>query len=126
MKGVRCSWVDMQKIRQALSGKKRGDQAALEHMRCVDQSTVSTWKAICDAMEAIDGKHSISNVSHCQPSHVAEIARAYRRKQKDLKDEAVKEEREFVWNYAQSEQKCKKITQAPYCGTRWPPPSPWK
>jgi hypothetical protein len=73
------SWVDLQKIRQALSGKKRGDQAAPEHMRCVDQSTVSTWRATLDVMEAIDGKCEISHLSSFWPSHATEIARAYRR-----------------------------------------------
>lgn len=29
MKSVRCSWIDMQKVRASLSGGNRGDQAAL-------------------------------------------------------------------------------------------------
>jgi hypothetical protein len=95
MKGVHCSWVDMLKIRDALSAGNRGDQAALEHMRCVDQTTVSDWKAICDVLTAIDGKHGISHVSSFQPSHAKEIARAFRKREKDparwtpeMKDEA--------------------------------------
>jgi hypothetical protein len=68
----------MAKIRQALSGGKRGDQARLGHMRCVNVRTASTWKAIADVLEVADGIVSISRVEHFQPSHAAEIARAYR------------------------------------------------
>jgi hypothetical protein len=71
----------VQKIRQALSGKKRGDQAALEHMRCVEKSTVSRWKKICDALDEIDGEVEISQLSHCQPAHLEEIARRCQRKE---------------------------------------------
>src|SRR5579871_758488 len=79
MKGVRCSWVDMQKIREALAAGKRGDQARLEMMRCVDQTTVSTWKAACEVLDAIEGKHDICHVSHFQPSHARILARAIRK-----------------------------------------------
>lgn len=80
MKGVHCSWVDMHKIRQALAAGERGDQARLEHMRCVEAATVSRWKAACEGMDAIEGKVEISQLSNTQPSHVEEIARAARRK----------------------------------------------
>lgn len=78
MKGVRCSWVDMQKIREALASGERGDQARLERMRCVDHSTVSTWKAACEVLDALDGKCELANVSTFQPTHAVEIARAFR------------------------------------------------
>jgi N6-adenosine-specific RNA methylase IME4 len=83
MKGVRCSWVDMLKIRDALSAGNRGDQAALERMRCVDQTTVSTWRAACDVLNAIEGKHELTHVSTFQPTHAVEIARALRKREKD-------------------------------------------
>lgn len=92
MKGVKCSWVDMQKIRQALASGERGDQARLEKMRCVDQTTISTWKAACEVLEAIEGKHEISHVSSFQPSHATAIAQAMRRQGKDLSDDSVKDE----------------------------------
>jgi N6-adenosine-specific RNA methylase IME4 len=79
MKGVHCSWVDMQKIRQALANGEHGDQARLEHMRCVDHSTVSAWKAVCDLLDAVDDKRLISNLSTFQPSHAYELARVLRR-----------------------------------------------
>lgn len=79
MKPVRCSWVDMQKVRASLSGGKRGDQKALQQLRCISQPTVSAWKAACEVMEAIEGKHSISDVSVFQPSHAICLARAFRK-----------------------------------------------
>jgi hypothetical protein len=79
MKGVRCSWADLQKIRQALSNGRRGDQKRLELMRCVDKSTVATWRAAIAVLDAIDGKVEIPQLSHFQPSHAVEIARAFRR-----------------------------------------------
>lgn len=79
MKGVRCSWVDMQKIREALAAGERGDQSRLEHMRCVDKSTVSDWRAACDLLDALEGKVGISQLSSFQPSHAREITRSLRR-----------------------------------------------
>jgi N6-adenosine-specific RNA methylase IME4 len=94
MKGVKCSWVDMKAIRQALAAGERGDQKRLERMRCVHQSTISAWKAVCDLLEAIDGKHGISHVSTFQPSHALEITRAFRRRhgKADKWDESTKDE----------------------------------
>jgi hypothetical protein len=79
MKGVRCSWVDMQKIREALAAGERGDQTRLERMRCVKHSTVSEWKAACSLMDAVEGKCRISDISSFQPSHAAAIVRAFRK-----------------------------------------------
>jgi N6-adenosine-specific RNA methylase IME4 len=79
MKGVRCSWADMQKIRLALSNRRRGDQKRLQLMRCVDKSTVATWRAAIAVLDATDGKVEISQLSHFQPSHAVAIARAFRR-----------------------------------------------
>jgi hypothetical protein len=87
MKGVRCSWADMQKIRQALSNGRRGDQKRLELMRCVDKSTVATWRASSDVLDATDGKVEISQLSHFQPSHAVEIARAFRRNGKQWSED---------------------------------------
>lgn len=92
MKGVRCSWVDMQAIRQALANGERGDQARLEHMRCVDHSTIATWKAACDVMEAIEGKCDLSHISSFQPTHAREIARAFRKTHGKEWTEEVKEQ----------------------------------
>jgi N6-adenosine-specific RNA methylase IME4 len=83
MKGVHCSWVDMLQIRQALVAGERGTQSQLEHMRCVDQTTVSTWKAVCDLLGAVEGKHDLSHVSHFQPTHAREIARAFRKRERN-------------------------------------------
>src|SRR5262249_13070462 len=82
MKGVHCSWVDMSAIRLCLSAKKRGDQRALTRLRCVDKATVSSWRAVYDVLDAIEGKVEISQLSHIQPSHALELARHYRRKEK--------------------------------------------
>lgn len=79
MKPVRCSWVDMQKVRASLSNGKRGDQKALEQMRCVDHSTISRWKAACDVLGAVDGKCAISHISTFQPSHAQSLAREFRK-----------------------------------------------
>ena len=68
MKPVRCSWVDMQKVRASLSGGKRGDQKRLEETRCVDKATVSKWKAATDLMGVMDGKVAISQLSSFQPT----------------------------------------------------------
>jgi hypothetical protein len=83
MKGVRCSWVDMEKIRQALSCVQRGDQAQLGRLRCVQDSTVSQWRAVCGLLDALEGKVQISELCHFQPSHATEIARAFRKVEKD-------------------------------------------
>lgn len=80
MKPVRCSWVDMQKVRASLSGGKRGDQKALEQMRCVDKTTVSTWKATGDVMDVMGEKVEISQLSTFQPSHALCLARAFRKR----------------------------------------------
>jgi N6-adenosine-specific RNA methylase IME4 len=48
-------------------------------MRCVDQTTVSAWKAACEVVGAIEGKYDLSHVSTFQPTHAREIARAFRR-----------------------------------------------
>lgn len=79
MKGVRCSWVDMQKIRHALANGERGDQSRLEQMRCVGQSTVSDWQAVCDLLNFLGDENRLSDVSVFQPTHAREIARAIRR-----------------------------------------------
>src|SRR5690348_93995 len=84
MKPVRCSWVDMQKVRASLSGGKRGDQKSLEKTRCVDQSTISTWKSICDVLSALSNsnKHDICHVENLksfQPCHARCLARAFRK-----------------------------------------------
>lgn len=92
MRGVHCSWVEMMKIHAALSNGKRGDQAALEQFRCVDQSTVSVWKAAAQVIDAVRGKHDLSHVSNFQPTHAREIARAFRKKHKKNWTPEVQEE----------------------------------
>jgi hypothetical protein len=79
MKGVHCSWVDMMKIRQMLAGKKRGDQKALTGMRCIGASTVSTWRAACDVVDAVEKKVQLNELSHFQPTHAVEIAKSFRK-----------------------------------------------
>lgn len=79
MKGVHCSWVDMMKIRQALSAGERGDQSRLEQIRCISKGAVSNWKTICNGIDAIEGKVQISELSNFQPSHMEEISRSFRR-----------------------------------------------
>lgn len=96
MKGVHCSWVDMQKIRQALASGRRGDQAHLEHMRCVDKRTVSTWKAACDVLDAVENKVQISGLSEFQPSHAYELARAFRKQSKEWDDDIKDQIAEWV------------------------------
>ena len=91
MKGVRCSWVDMQKIRQALSAGARGDQKALKAMRCVDKSTVSMWQAACDLLDAVDGKVELTQLSSFQPTHAVEIARHFRKEVGKVWDDGVAE-----------------------------------
>lgn len=79
MKPVRCSWVDMNKIRDALSAGRHGDQAALTNMKCVDEGTVSKWKAACDVLGVAEAKLAISQVSTFQPSHATELAQHMRK-----------------------------------------------
>jgi DNA modification methylase len=83
MKGVHCSWVDMLKIREALSAAERGGAAGLAHMRCVKDSTVSQWRSACTVVDVLEGKVQISELSHFQPSHATEIATAFRAREKD-------------------------------------------
>jgi N6-adenosine-specific RNA methylase IME4 len=92
MKGVRCSWAEMQRIRAMLADGERGTQAALERLRCVSPATVSKWKATCDVLQAIDGIVSISKLVKCQPSHAAVIGSAFRRTDKLPDDESVRQE----------------------------------
>ncbi len=80
MKPVRCSWVDMQKVRASLSGGKRGDQKALTEMRCVDKRTVSHWQATVDVIDALDGRVSLERLSVFQPTHASCLARAFRKR----------------------------------------------
>lgn len=80
MKAVHCSWVEMQRLRSALSADRRGDQAALTKMlACVDKSTVNAWKATADLMSAVEGKVDLSQLSEFQPTHGRELARYMRR-----------------------------------------------
>ncbi len=84
MKSVHCSWVDMLKLRESLSAGERGDQAALTQMRCVDHSTIATWKAAIDVLNAMsNGVNSeishIGQLQNFQPSHAVEIARHLRK-----------------------------------------------
>jgi N6-adenosine-specific RNA methylase IME4 len=95
-KGVRCSWVDMAKIRQALAGGQRGDQSRLGHMRCVEPGTISKWRHACDLIEAVEDKVSISTLSSFQPSHAAEIARHFRKREKEWTQETKAEIVEWV------------------------------
>lgn len=82
MKGVRCSWVDMLKRHQILSGA--GDQKRLEMSLCVDHSTVSTWKAASEFIAAIGDRCEISNMAGFQPSHACEVIRHCRKLKLDL------------------------------------------
>jgi N6-adenosine-specific RNA methylase IME4 len=69
----------MQKLRAALSGGERGDQAALTQMKCVDKSTVSEWQAIADLMCAMEDKVGLNQLSEFQPTHAKHLARHLRR-----------------------------------------------
>jgi N6-adenosine-specific RNA methylase IME4 len=85
----------MQRIRAMLADGERGTQAALERLRCVDQSTVSTWKATAEVLEAIESQHDLSHAGqfeNFQPTHAREIARAFRRQRKSLTDEVTRSE----------------------------------
>jgi hypothetical protein len=62
------------KNRLALADAQRGDQRRLEEMQCVGLSTVSTWKAAAEVMDAIEWKHELTQVSNFQPTHAVEIA----------------------------------------------------
>lgn len=79
MKPVKCSWVDMQKIRQSLASCERGNQKRLEEMRCVTHQTVSQWQAACDIIESISDKCYLNSISVFQPTHAAELARHLRK-----------------------------------------------
>lgn len=78
MKPVRCSWVDMQKVRASLSGGKRGNQKSLMNMRCVGKQTVSAWQAAVDVMDAIE-KVPLTGLSTFQPTHATVLAGHMRR-----------------------------------------------
>src|SRR5262245_39696292 len=39
--------------------------------------------AVCELLDALDGKVPISGLSHFQPSHATEITRAFRKREKD-------------------------------------------
>jgi len=77
----------MQRLRSALSADRRGDQAALAKMLgCVDNTTISGWKAVSDLMDIVDDKVGISQLSTFQPSHAVLLARHLRKTQgKDKK-----------------------------------------
>lgn len=96
MKGVRCSWVDMAKIRQALAGNGRGDQERLARMRCVMPGTISKWRHACAVMDVMDGKVSLTTLSSFQPTHAEILGRAYRRRSKQWDDATRKEIVEWV------------------------------
>ncbi len=78
-KNPRCSWVDMARIRQSLSGGRRGDQARLRQMRCISKATVSQWALVCRVMGALEGEVQLAELSAFQPSHAVELARHLRR-----------------------------------------------
>lgn len=65
-------------------------------MRCVDKRTVSTWRATCEVIEAIDGKVQLTGLSSCQPTHFFEIAVHFRRKAKEWNDGTKREIAEWV------------------------------
>jgi N6-adenosine-specific RNA methylase IME4 len=92
MRGVRCSWVDLEHVRWELSADRRGDQEALARLRCVGANTVGNWRAALSVVDAIKGKVQISALSHVQPSHAEVIARAFRKRHGKEWSEEVKEE----------------------------------
>jgi hypothetical protein len=51
----------------------------MTHVRCVDDSTVSEWKTVCDLLGVVEEKVGISQLSTFQPSHATELARHVRR-----------------------------------------------
>lgn len=71
MKGKACSLADLRKIQRILTQKEKlkGQYDAL--IRCVDKSTVSTWRKAIDVMNTVD----LSQLEHIQPTHMREIAR---------------------------------------------------
>jgi N6-adenosine-specific RNA methylase IME4 len=102
----------MLQVHTLLANGKRGDQAALERMRCVRQNTVSDWRATCDVVDAV-GKHRISDVCHVQPSHAVEIARHFRRREgKEWSDEVKEQVTEWVERCEAEEWTVQELRQA--------------
>jgi hypothetical protein len=91
-------------------------------MRCVDHSTVSTWRAVCDVLDAIEGKGSISNLSNFQTSHAAEIARAIRKREPNPAkwDEAIDGKHDLSHVSSFQPTHAREIARV---GGRWRPPS---
>lgn len=79
MKPVRCSWVDMQKHRGALSGGRGSQKALADLLGCVAPQAVNQWKAACDVMSAIGSKVNFSSIKEFQPTHATELARHLRK-----------------------------------------------
>jgi len=99
MKGVRCSWVDMLKIRQSLKAVE-GDLARLAESRCVDLRTVQQWRRVCDVIDALETtggpETKISSFKKCQPSHLYEIGAHFLRREKVWSDDTRQEIAEWV------------------------------
>ncbi len=82
MRGVKCSWKEMQRLhREVLPAIDRGDGERYAAIRCVQPSTVSTWKRASSVMTVLEQNNiELNQFSSFQPTHANAIARHFRKK----------------------------------------------
>lgn len=79
MKGVRCSWVDMQKIRQQLEAAD-GEVQRLAKAKCITNGTLTNWRRTLEVIEAFEDKIQISVFENFQPSHAEILSRELKKR----------------------------------------------
>jgi hypothetical protein len=97
MKKPVCSWRDMEAVRQLLVAADKGDGALSKMKKCLDRSSIDKWRAALDVVTVLEERGSpYGDIDNFQPRHATEIARAFRKREKDranwteeMKDEVV-------------------------------------
>lgn len=89
MRGVKCSWKEMARIKQAIAAMERGDGKRYAELKCVEPGTIAKWRRTLEVLPILqEGEMSISTFSHFQPSHAEQISRAFRKSKKPMMEHA--------------------------------------
>jgi len=81
MRGVKCSWKEMQTIhRELLPSLGDGKGKKFNAFRCVGKQTATAWARTSELMSVLEKSQvPISVLNNFQPSHAVEISRHFRK-----------------------------------------------
>lgn len=83
MRGVKCSWKEMQRLhRDVLPALEAGDGKRYSELRCVTPAAISQWRRASSVMQILDASElRYLNFESFQPSHATVIASHFREEQ---------------------------------------------